>query len=141
MAAPAFRLATPDDSARIAELRNAAAMELTRLHGRGHWSGLVTADKVAAGMVRSQVYVLRAGRSMVGTLRLHAKPRSEYDREWFTRVRRPVFLYDMAVDPPHQRQGFGRTCIAGAIATAREFPADAIRLDAYDHAAGAGGFY
>jgi GNAT superfamily N-acetyltransferase len=52
-----------------------------------------------------------------------------------------VFLYDMAVDPARQRRGLGRTCIEGAIRAARAWPADALRLDAYDHAAGAGPFY
>jgi len=138
---PVFGLAMPEEATRIAELRNAAADKLTREFGRGHWSHLVTAEKVADGMERSRVYVLRERGRVVGTLRLHLKKPSEYDRSWFTRVRRPVFLYDMAVDPARQRRGFGRACIEGAIRVARAWPADAIRLDAYDHPAGAGPFY
>jgi GNAT superfamily N-acetyltransferase len=138
---PVFGLAMPEEATRIAELRNAAADKLTREFGRGHWSHPVTAEKVADGMERSRVYVLRERGRVVGTLRLHLKKPSEYDRSWFTRVRRPVFLYDMAVDPGRQRRGFGRACIEGAIRVARAWPADAIRLDAYDHPAGAGPFY
>jgi GNAT superfamily N-acetyltransferase len=139
--APVFALAMPDDAARIAELRNAAGEKLTREFGHGHWSHPVSAEKVAAAMGRSRVYVLRERGRIVGTLRLQLKKSSEYDRPWFTRVRRPVFLYDMAVDPARQRRGLGRACIAGAIRVARAWPADALRLDAYDHAAGAGPFY
>jgi GNAT superfamily N-acetyltransferase len=139
--APVFALATPDDAARIAELRNAAGEKLTREFGHGHWSHAVSAEKVAAAMERSRVYVLRERGRIVGTLRLQLKKPSEYDRPWFTRVRRPVFLSDMAVDPARQRRGLGRACIAGAIRVARAWPADALRLDAYDHAAGAGPFY
>jgi len=46
-----------------------------------------------------------------------------------------------AVDPSRQRRGIGRRLVAEAIAMAREWPADAIRLDAYDAPAGAGPFY
>ena len=136
-----FALAMPEDVARIVELRNAAAEKLTREHGRGHWSHLVSVEKVAEAMDRSRVYVLRERQRIVGTLRLQLKKPSEYDRPWFTRVSRPLFLYDMAVDPARQRLGFGRACIEGAIRVARAWPADALRLDAYDHPAGAGGFY
>jgi len=138
---PVFGLAMPEETARIAELRNAAGEKLTREFGRGHWSHPVTSEKIAEGMEKSRVYVLRERQRVVGTLRLHLKKPSEYDRPWFTHVRRPLFLYDMAVNPVRQRRGFGRACIEGAIRVARAWPADAIRLDAYDHPAGAGPFY
>jgi len=139
--AGAFAQAGPKDAERIARLRNAAADRLTAEFGRGHWSGHVEPEGVAAAMARSRVYVLAVRGRIVATLRLLPKKPSEYHRPWFTHVRRPVYLYDMAVDPGHQRRGHGRALIAHAIRTAREYPADAVRLDAYDHAAGAGGFY
>ena len=139
--APVFAMAMPEDSERIAELRNAAGEKLTREFGHGHWSHPVPPEKIAANMEKSRVYVLRERGRIAGTLRLQLKKPSEYDRPYFTRVRRPVFLYDMAVDPARQRRGLGRACIEGAIRAARAWPADALRLDAYDHAAGAGTFY
>ena len=135
--APVFALAMPEDIGRIAELRNAAGEKLTREFGHGHWSHPVTAEKVAANTEKSRLYVLRERQRIVGTLRLQMKKPSEYDKPWFTRVRRPLFLYDMAVDPARQRRGL----IEGAIRVARAWPADALRLDAYDHPAGAGPFY
>ena len=47
----------------------------------------------------------------------------------------------MAILPEKQRQGVGRRCLEEVHKIARAWPADAIRLDAYDAAAGAGPFY
>ena len=59
----------------------------------------------------------------------------------FTLCRKPLYLTDMAVHPHMQRNGIGRTCIEEAKRIVREWPGDAIRLDAYDADAGAGAFY
>jgi GNAT superfamily N-acetyltransferase len=40
-----------------------------------------------------------------------------------------------------QRQGIGRLLLTEAVRVARAWPADAIRLDAFDAEAGAGAFY
>src|SRR5213596_2828131 len=56
-------------------------------------------------------------------------------------VKRPLYLTGMAVSVTHQRQGLGRLALDDACAVAEKWPADAIRLDAYDAEAGAGGFY
>ena len=50
-------------------------------------------------------------------------------------------LMAMAVSPDDQRKGIGRLCIDETRRIAGEWPSDAIRLDAYDAAAGAGEFY
>jgi GNAT superfamily N-acetyltransferase len=47
----------------------------------------------------------------------------------------------MAVSVAHQGRGLGRQALDDAGAVARDWPANAIRLDAYDAAAGAGDFY
>jgi GNAT superfamily N-acetyltransferase len=47
----------------------------------------------------------------------------------------------MAVDPEYQRQGIGRRLLDEARSVARQWPAESIRLDAYDAPAGAGRFY
>jgi GNAT superfamily N-acetyltransferase len=46
----------------------------------------------------------------------------------------------MAVAPAKQRQGIGSLCLQEAKRIAEAWPADAIRLDAYDAKAGGGGF-
>ena len=47
----------------------------------------------------------------------------------------------MAVHPDMQRKGMGRLLLKKAEELARTWPADAIRLDSFDAAAGAGPFY
>ncbi|MEI9810086.1 MAG: GNAT family N-acetyltransferase [Bacteroidota bacterium] len=47
----------------------------------------------------------------------------------------------MAVHPASQRLGVGRYLLEQAKSMAVSWPAQAIRLDAYDNIAGAGGFY
>ena len=50
-------------------------------------------------------------------------------------------MTNMAVHPDVQRKGVGRQLMKEAEAVACAWPADAIRLDAYDAKAGAEGFY
>jgi len=47
----------------------------------------------------------------------------------------------MTIVPARQRQGIGKKCLDKAERIAATMGADAIRLDAYDAAVGAGGFY
>ncbi len=47
----------------------------------------------------------------------------------------------MAVLPARQRQGLGRNLLEQAKQIAKAWPGDAVRLDAFDADAGAGGFY
>ncbi len=63
------------------------------------------------------------------------------DTGYFSRCRKPVYLLGMATTPTKQRQGLGRRCLEQAKEIVAAWPADAIRLDAYDAAAGAGEFY
>lgn len=133
--------ATPDDAEGVAEVRNAAAEELTQQHGQGHWSGFTTAHGVLRGINTSRVLVARSGDRIVGTLRLATKRPWAIDPTFFADSKRPLYLVDMAVFPDAQRKGTGRELLRAAVKTAEGWKADAIRLDAYDHAAGAGTFY
>jgi GNAT superfamily N-acetyltransferase len=56
-------------------------------------------------------------------------------------VKRPLYLTEMAVSVADQGQGLGALALEDAVAVARAWPADAVRLDAFDADAGAGGFY
>jgi GNAT superfamily N-acetyltransferase len=77
----------------------------------------------------------------VATLRLAAKKPWAIDTSYFAAYRKPLYLLGMAVKPAKQRCGIGRRCLEEAAKVARTWPADAIRLDAFDADAGAGGFY
>jgi GNAT superfamily N-acetyltransferase len=77
----------------------------------------------------------------VAALTLATKKPWAIDLAYFTSVRKPLYLTDMAVATDMQRKGVGRAILDAARVVTRAFPADAIRLDAYDAPAGAGPFY
>ena len=122
-------------------LRTATARNLTARFGRGHWSGEPTERGVLYEMRISTVWMARSGRATVATFRVGPRKPWAIDRSYFAASTRPLYLTDMAVRPDYQRRGVGRRCIEEILRIARRWPADAIRLDAYDAAAGAGGFY
>ena len=136
-----FTEATEDDADELALLRTSAAEQLTSLYGRGHWSATVTPAGVLSSMKNARVLVARHGTVIVGSLRLATKKPWAIDPAYFTAVHRPVYLTDMAVHPDVQQRGIGRALMEAAEMEARRWPGDAIRLDAYDSPAGAGGFY
>ena len=137
----AIRAATLDDAAPIARLQTRVAEELTRQHGAGHWSAAVIEQSVASAITSSSVLVARDEGVVVGTLRLVTEKPWAIDPAYFANVRRPLYLLSMAVEPARQRTGIGRRLLDEARIVGQAWPADAIRLDAYDHAAGAGPFY
>jgi ribosomal protein S18 acetylase RimI-like enzyme len=89
----------------------------------------------------SRVLAARDGHTVVGTLTLQTKKPWSIDLVYFTVCNKALYLTNMAVAPDRQRTGVGRALLAEALVVARAFPAEAIRLDAYDSAAGAGDFY
>lgn len=133
--------ATKTDAAAIAALQTAAAQRLTADFGNGHWSTIPTERGVLRSMRESRVLVARGSAGIIATLRLATKKPWAIDRSYFTAVTKPLYLLDMAVDVSMQRNGIGRRCMEEAARIAREWPGDAIRLDAYDSPAGAGDFY
>lgn len=134
-------IAAEADAAAIAALQNAVASELTERFGIGHWSSVATERGVRASMKRASIFVVRDDRDIAATLTLATRKPWAIDRKYFTPVERPVYLLAMAVDPVRQRAGIGRACIEEALEIARDWPADAVCLDAYDTPAGAGDFY
>jgi GNAT superfamily N-acetyltransferase len=133
--------AGPDEARAIAAMQTRVADDLTRRYGRGHWSAAVTESSVLRAMGASRVLVARYGDALAGTLRLVTKKPWAIDPAYFRAVRRPLYLLSMAVAPELQRTGIGRELLAAAADVARSWPAEAIRLDAYDSPAGAGPFY
>ena len=136
-----FRDATLKDVPMIAALHNSAAGALTARFGEGHWSSLVTERGAAAAQRHSRVRVGKSGKRILTVLRLATKKPWAIDVSYFTPVKRPLYLTGMTAAVTHQGQGLGRLALEDAIEVAREWPADAIRLDAYDGEAGAGAFY
>ena len=122
-------------------MRIAAANRLTRDFGDGHWSAHTNEAAVLRDMKASRVLAARDGTAVIGTLTLQARKPWAIDTSYFTQCSRVLYLINMAVDPDRQRSGVGRALLAEALVVASQFPAEALRLDAYDLPAGAGGFY
>jgi ribosomal protein S18 acetylase RimI-like enzyme len=136
-----FATAAAADAASLAALRSSVADHLTGLHGRGHWSSQVTEAGVLRAIKSSRVLIGSSREQVVATLTLATKKPWAIDIAYFTKVERALYLHDMAVTPRMQRRGVGRQMLEEAKAIARSWPANAIRLDAYDADAGAGQFY
>ena len=119
----------------------AAAGALTAKFGVGSWSSLVNERHAQLMLRHARVRVGREGKKLVTIVRLASKKPWAIDVAHFTPVKRPLYLTGMAVAPTHQGQGLGRLAIEDAVRVAREWPADAVRLDAWDAEAGAGDFY
>lgn len=122
----------------IAALQNAAARALTARFGKGHWSSPITERGVVLALRHARG---RNGRRILTVLRLATKKPWAIDVSYFTAVKRPLYLTGMAVSVAHQGRGLGRLALDDARAIAAAWPADAIRLDAYDAEAGGGQFY
>jgi GNAT superfamily N-acetyltransferase len=136
-----FRPGKPEDASDLVALYTAVADQLTRQHGKGHWSSRPTGRGVLHAMRHSRVILACDGGQLVATLRLTTRKPWAIDPTYFTPCRQPLYLHGMAIVPERQRQGIGRQLLVEAVRVAKEWPADAIRLDAYDAAAGAGRFY
>jgi GNAT superfamily N-acetyltransferase len=136
-----LREATERDVPDIAELRSAVAETLTKRFGVGHWSGIATERGVRFDMRNSKVFVAHHKGRLLATLRLTTKKPWAIDRTYFSASVRPLYLLSMAVAPDLQRRGIGQRCMKQIREICLRWPADAIRLDAYDAPAGAGSFY
>jgi len=136
-----FQVAKARDAVSLAGLHNDVADHLTKQHGRGPWSSRTSEKGVLYGMRVSRIFVVREGTELVATLRLTMKKPWAINAAYFSPCRKPLYLLAMAVTPARQRQGIGRWCMAQAINAARDWPAEFLRLDAYDAEAGAGPFY
>jgi GNAT superfamily N-acetyltransferase len=96
---------------------------------------------VLANMRYARVLIARRNKTIAGNLRLANKKPWAIDVSYFTPVKKAIYLTGMAVLPRLQRKGIGRLLPEQTVVDARNWPADAIRLDAFDANAGAGGFY
>ncbi len=136
-----LEIANPADAIAIATLHTAAAQKLTGIHGHGPWSGETSEKWVLFVMRMATVFVVRRRNKIIAMLALGTKKPWAIDRKYFSRCQHPVYLTAMAVAPEWQHQGIGWLCVEAAKKIVKQWPADAIFLDAYDAAGGAGEFY
>jgi GNAT superfamily N-acetyltransferase len=136
-----LQVAAPEDVSDLVSLRTAVNEKLTTQYGKGYWVSGATEKGILFAMKRGTVYVARDRDKLIATLTLSTRKPWAIDTKYFSPSKRPLYLTAMEVSPDRQRKGVGRLCLDEACRIAREWPADAIRLDAYDTAAGAGEFY
>jgi GNAT superfamily N-acetyltransferase len=136
-----MEVATPADAADLMSLHNAANARLTLQYGRGPWSGQGTEKGTLSLMRRSTVYIFRSRKQLIATFALTTRKPWAINKTYFTAIEHPLYLIAMAVDPDQQRKGIGRQCLEEARRIAKQWPAGAIRLDAFDAEGGAGEFY
>lgn len=136
-----LELATPDDTAEVFALKRVIAERLTEQFGKGHWTSYGSEDGVARALETPDLWIYRDAGELIAMLRLAEKKPWAIDTSYFTACETALYLTDMAVAPGLQGRGIGRECLVEATRVAAEYPAQAIRLDAYDSPAGAGGFY
>jgi GNAT superfamily N-acetyltransferase len=136
-----LQIATAEDVSSLVALRTAVNAHLIAQYGKGHWASGSTEKGVLFAMKRGTVYVAKEGQNAIATLTLSTRKPWAIDTKYFGASKRPLYLTSMEVSPDRQRKGLGRQCLDEARRIAREWPADSIRLDAYDAAAGAGEFY
>jgi GNAT superfamily N-acetyltransferase len=137
----AVSAASESDVAELYRLRCRTAEHLTRQYGPGRWTATGTERGIRRAVASSRVLVARHAGRPIGALNLQAQKPWAIDVSYFTPVSRALYLVDMRVDPSFARHGVGRRLIEEAMLVARDWPAGAVRLDAYDAAAGAGPFY
>jgi GNAT superfamily N-acetyltransferase len=135
------RPARESDAPGLAQLHTAVAEDLTNRFGRGRWSYTISEASVRRAIKSSRILIAWSDARIVATLQLGTTKPWAIDRAYFVDVPRALYLQSMAVAPDLQRQGIGSYLIEEAKKAAIAWPANAIRLDAYDATAGAGGFY
>jgi GNAT superfamily N-acetyltransferase len=136
-----LQVATVDDVADLIALRTEVNQRLALQYGPGYWIASQTEKGTLFMMRRATVYIARRRNRLIATLALSSRKPWAIDTKYFSPSKRPLYLTAMAVHPDEQRKGLGRLCIEAAQRLGAAWPSDAIRLDAYDTAAGAGEFY
>jgi GNAT superfamily N-acetyltransferase len=137
----AFRFATEADIPALLNLRLAVKDDQERRFGMEQWSPAISVNSVTRGLRSSRVLVAVQRGGIVGTLRMASRKPWAIALQSFTPVANAVYLHDVSVEPRLQRSGIGEQLLERAKVVARAWPAEAIRLDAYDGPSGAGPFY
>ena len=133
--------AMPSDAPALVSLHTAASRSLLAAYGPGPWANCPSERGTLFLMKRATVFVARNRSSLIATFALSKRKPWAIDKAYFSPSKLPLYLTSMAVEPEHQRAGIGRCCLEEAQRITAKWPADAIRLDAWDADAGAGDFY
>lgn len=141
VSALSFRLATAADIPALLQLRLAIDADQAQRFGDDRYATTISEKSVARSLKSSRTLVATRRGRVVGTVRMETKKPWAIDLSYFTPVCHAVYLHNVDVHPELQRSGIGRQLMDRTKAMAKEWPVDAIRLDAYDGPSGGGPFY
>ena len=141
MRALSFRFATEADIAELLELRLAIDADQQQRFGDDRYATTDTERSVARSLKSSRILVVTRSGRIVGLVSMGTKKPWAIDLEYFSPVSKALYLHSVNVHPTLQRSGIGRQLMERVKQLAKEWPVDAIRLDAYDGPSGAGPFY
>jgi ribosomal protein S18 acetylase RimI-like enzyme len=141
VSALSFRLATEADIPALLNLQLAIDADQAERFGNERYATTISENSVARSLKSSRVLVATRRGRIVGLVSMGTKKPWAVDLEYFTPACKAVYLYSVDVSPELQRSGIGRQLLDRVKTMAKEWPVDAIRLDAYDGAAGAAPFY
>ena len=137
-----LRPARAAEALRVYNLHRAAASGLDRRFGRGPWSHISLALTLRRVLFSKTVHVFEQGDRIVGAFTLLPEKIDFYEEHWFSPGAAPaLYLRSMSVAPEVQRHGIGRAMVLAGLDVARAGGFKALRLDAYQAAGGAAGFY
>lgn len=136
-----FRLATEGDIQALLELRLAVDADQAERFGDDRYATTISEKSVGRSLKSSRILVATRRGRIVGLASMGTKKPWAVDLKYFTPACKAVYLYNVDVSPELQRSGVGRQLIDRVKAMAKEWPVDAIRLDAYDGPSGGGPFY
>jgi GNAT superfamily N-acetyltransferase len=136
-----LEVATLRDARALAALRSGTAAHLEARFGPGPWAGHGSEQGARRNMANGVVYVRREDGHIVAAFTLSRRKPWAIDPAHFSPAAAPLHLTGMMVEPGRQRSGLGRRCLVELATLARDWKADAVRLDAFEAPAGAGGFY
>ena len=142
MTTVSIRLAIPAELTMIRKQSAAAAADLVNKHGQGRWQVIPTRSSLSRYLESDTLFVIEKEASVVGTFCFVTRKIVFYRKGWFAFPDDPAgYLINMAIDPQYQRLGVGRQVMNELGKLAGRMKLLAIRLDAYQGAAGAGEFY
>jgi predicted N-acetyltransferase YhbS len=141
MSALSFRLATEADIEALLKLQLAIDADQAERFGGDRYTTTISDKSVARSLKASRTLVAMRRGQIVGTVRMETKKPWAIDLSYFTPVSQAVYLHNVDVHPELQRSGIGRQLLDRTKTMAKDWPVDAIRLDAYDGASGAAPFY
>jgi GNAT superfamily N-acetyltransferase len=136
-----FRLAGKTDIPALLKLQLAIDADQAERFGGDRYTTTINEKSIARSLKSSRMVVATHRGRIVGTVRMETKKPWAVDLSYFTPACTAVYLHNVNVHPSLQRSGIGRQLMERVKQVAKEWPVDAIRLDAYDGPSGAGSFY